>query len=572
MSTAHRLASSHSVASPVVAPKRRRSSAVHAITAAVEPLERRLCLSAATLTPLGELPGGSFSSAPTGISADGSVIVGGSSSASGQQAFRWTSDGGMVGLGNLPGGLWSQAYGVSADGSVIVGYDSTKAGDKAFRWTAAGGMQPLGDLSGATGGWANSASGAGSVIVGQSFSEFHIEAFRWTGGGGMVGLGYLPGGGLESWATRVSADGSVIVGSSDRGPAAGYYEAFRWTAAGGMQGLGDLPGGEFSSGARGVSADGSVIVGAGSTASGIEAFRWTSDGGMVGLGQLPGGVGSEAIGVSGDGSVVVGVSNFNPGFRAFYWTADGGVRDLWNLLLSQGVDPAVDGWTQLYSAQGISADGSTIIGTGIRNNNTEAFVATLVAPDIVTSAFQFNDLPHRIVTTFDQNVSGSLGIDDLLIENLTTQQTIPSSDFALAYDTATNTATFSYTGNASGINGVLPDGNYRATLLAAGITNASGTPMPGDVTLDFFFLNGDANRDGAVNLADFNVLAANFGQSNRTFSQGDFNYDGIVNLQDFNLLASRFGVSVAPAGTGSIFEDDGLPDEDAAVDLLSGIA
>jgi probable HAF family extracellular repeat protein len=567
MSTAHRPSPLHSVVATVVAPKRRRSSAVHAITAAVQPLERRLCLSAATLTPLGELPGGSFSSAPTGISADGSVIVGGSSSASGQQAFRWTSDGGMVGLGNLSGGSWSQAHGVSADGSVIVGYDTTKAGDKAFRWTAAGGMQGLGDLPGGNGGWANSASGNGSVIVGQSFSEFHIEAFRWTSGGGMVGLGYLPGGGLESSATRVSADGSVIVGSSDRGPAAGYYEAFRWTAAGGMQGLGDLPGGEFSSGARGVSADGSVIVGAGTTASGIEAVRWTSGGGMVGLGQLPGGVGSEAIGVSGDGSVVVGVSNFNPGFRAFYWTADGGVRDLWNLLLSQGVDPAVDGWTQLYSAQGISADGSTIIGTGIRNNNTEAFVATLAAPDIVTSAFHFNDLPHRIVTTFDQDVSASLGTDDVLIENLTTQQTIPSSDFALAYDASTNTATFTYTGNAGGITGVLPDGNYRATLLAAGITNPAGTPLTSNHVFNFFFLNGDANRDGVVNLQDFNRLAANFGQSNRDFTQGDFNYDTLVNLADFNILAARFGQVLAalPVATGPFAE---ARDGDERRDLL----
>jgi hypothetical protein len=68
---------------------------------------------------------------------------------------------------------------------------------------------------------------------------------------------------------------------------------------------------------------------------------------------------------------------------------------------------------------------------------------------------------------------------------------------------------------------------------------------------NFYFLQGDANHDANVNLADFNVLAANFGQSNRIFSQGDFNYDGQVNLNDFNILASRFGRTVAPsAGAG----------------------
>ncbi len=36
-----------------------------------------------------------------GLSADGSVVVGVSNSASGTEAFRWTAGGGMVGLGDL---------------------------------------------------------------------------------------------------------------------------------------------------------------------------------------------------------------------------------------------------------------------------------------------------------------------------------------------------------------------------------------------------------------------------------------------------------------------------------------
>ena len=58
---------------------------------------------------------------------------------------------------------------------------------------------------------------------------------------------------------------------------------------------------------------------------------------------------------------------------------------------------------------------------------------------------------------------------------------------------------------------------------------------------------GDANLDGLVNLSDFNVLAANFGQTNRTWEQGDFNEDGTVNLNDFNLLAANFGREIEPA-------------------------
>jgi hypothetical protein len=56
---------------------------------------------------------------------------------------------------------------------------------------------------------------------------------------------------------------------------------------------------------------------------------------------------------------------------------------------------------------------------------------------------------------------------------------------------------------------------------------------------------GDANIDGLVNLADFNALASNFGQSGKLWHQGDFNYDSLVNLADFNLLAGNFGLSAA---------------------------
>ena len=55
-------------------------------------------------------------------------------------------------------------------------------------------------------------------------------------------------------------------------------------------------------------------------------------------------------------------------------------------------------------------------------------------------------------------------------------------------------------------------------------------------------IGGDANRDGVVNLADFNTLAANFGTtSGATWEQGDFTGDGAVNLADFNTLAANFG-------------------------------
>jgi hypothetical protein len=51
------------------------------------------------------------------------------------------------------------------------------------------------------------------------------------------------------------------------------------------------------------------------------------------------------------------------------------------------VDPAASGWTRLIDARGISLDGITIVGKGMRNGNEEAFVATLpIVPEPATVA------------------------------------------------------------------------------------------------------------------------------------------------------------------------------------------
>ena len=172
-----------------------------------------------------------------------------------------------------------------------------------------------------------------------------------------------------------------------------------------------------------------------------------------------------------------------------------------------------------------------------------------IPPTVARAVFNFLT-SQSVQVTFTQNVGASLTPADVQLQNLTTGAFIPAGSMAVTFNTSSNTATITFPGLA---NAILPDGNYRLTLLAAGITNGAGQQLDanrdgtgGDnFTFDFFFLNGDANRDRAVNLQDFNILAANFGASPRTFAQGDFNYDGVVNLQDFNILAGRFGQSLA---------------------------
>ena len=54
------------------------------------------------------------------------------------------------------------------------------------------------------------------------------------------------------------------------------------------------------------------------------------------------------------------------------------------------------------------------------------------------------------------------------------------------------------------------------------------------------YMTGDANADGSVDLQDFSILKANFGEA-AGWSGGDFDGDRIVDLQDFSLLKANFG-------------------------------
>jgi probable HAF family extracellular repeat protein len=226
--------------------------------------------------------------------------------------------------------------------SLRVGLRLTRLEDR----TVPASFQGLGFLPGDNFSSAAGVSADGSVVVGSSSDNLSSRAFRWTAAGGMVDLGTLPGA-AGGQANDCSADGSVIVGSTS---STGYGQAWRWTAASGMVAIPNVPD-QVQSNATGVSADGSVVVG--SSTNGIipgphRAWRWTAAGGTVDLGFLPGGWEyAGASSVSADGSVIVGTT-YTGSEQDFRWTAATGMVGL------QGGG----------GASRVSPDGTIIVGGG----------------------------------------------------------------------------------------------------------------------------------------------------------------------------------------------------------------
>jgi probable HAF family extracellular repeat protein len=156
------------------------------------------------------------------ISADGTVVVGWSAT----QAFRWTQATDLVALPGLGGTGLDIARAVSGDGLVIVGSADSPSSvvEEAFRWTQATGTVGLGDLPGGIYSSAARATSAdGSVVVGSSSTGTPSAAFIWDADHGMRNLqdllvnSYGLASSLAGWsltsATAISGNGRIIAGN-----------------------------------------------------------------------------------------------------------------------------------------------------------------------------------------------------------------------------------------------------------------------------------------------------------------------------------------------------------------------
>ena len=102
---------------------------------------------------------------------------------------------------------------------------------------------------------------------------------------------------------------------------------------------------------------------------------------MVGLGDLPDGIfTSRANGVSADGSTIVGHASNASGTEAMIWDPIHGMRELDEVLSALGLGAELSGWA-LSDATSISDDGLVIVGWGTNaSGEQEAWFATIPEP------------------------------------------------------------------------------------------------------------------------------------------------------------------------------------------------
>jgi alpha-tubulin suppressor-like RCC1 family protein len=376
----------------------------------------------AEITGLGFLPsfgfGETLDSKALQISGDGNVVAGRSTG----RTFRWTATGGMEDMNMFSGYETNRITqtGISFDGAIIGGYlDAIFVGmgqdTAAYLWGSGSSYyQALPDSF-----QLNGLSGDGSVAVGhQNDPVFHStpdQPVRWTEANGIE---YLDKGGsaVPVSATNISSDGSTIVGY------AGYYYPGFYSGAGTsacywpdaffapsqLRTLDPLPGGLHAR-ANAASADGGVIVGYSDSAAqpGVpKAVRWVREGftwqNLYSVHELDSSLSSiatEATAVSADGSRIVGTigGGFSGGGTAFVWDAENGQQVLQTALIHGGANVNA-GWSSLDEANGISADGLYIVGTGTRASfQKEAFRAKLplIPPTPTISAIADVTIPFN---------------------------------------------------------------------------------------------------------------------------------------------------------------------------------
>ncbi|OAB75762.1 T9SS type A sorting domain-containing protein [Cochleicola gelatinilyticus] len=297
---------------------------------------------------------------------------------------------------------------------------------------------PLGGIGGDDGQEASSShaiSGDATTIVGLGYTagggQGNAHAISWTEATGMVDLGSTVANAF-SRANATNLDGTVIGGWQDQ--ASGFRQGAVWIN--GVQELIEFPNGDGAGEVQTISNNGAWVGGIGNFANNFQAWRWNQETGIETLGPpTTAGYRGVTSGLNEDGTIAIGYYRPNglPAIfgEGFIWTEAQGVIELNEYAASLGID------TQgviLSLPLDISADGSTIVGSGRQGDATVGFVLKL-APTIlnvedVVSTTDFIYYPNPVENML--TLKSSEVIENVTIFNISGQQIMQKQINALS--------------------------------------------------------------------------------------------------------------------------------------------
>jgi len=177
-------------------------------------------------------------------------------------------------------------------------------------------------------------------------------------------------------------------------------------------------------------------------------------------------------------------------------------------------------------------------------------------PSVTANNFVYDpSLPHQLIFTFNEDVSGSLssaGMSAISVVDLATGSSVTPTSYN--WTASTDTATY-------GFSSALPDGNYAAVLHGSLIYDSSNVHLIGSDGTNghdylatsssdnglFWFKDADPNRDRSVGNDDTSLIAAHYNMPGG-YKQGDVDYSGTVNFNDLVIVDRAFGQSVPLLG------------------------
>jgi len=249
----------------------------------------------------------------------------------------------VIGLGNYN-------VGAVSDNGVVSLHTSAGA---IYKWNAAGGLVQIGSIS-------NGYPAAGRTIVSNDgtkisssvtnaatgfneISTYDVATATWVNRGGLVPTGW-DGSVSSTWG--MTANGNTIVGLGFL--TAANAHAVKWDEVNGMVDLGSIVQGR-SSRANAINASGTVIVGWQDESNGTRSGAKWQDGVESFISDNNGNNVGEAGGISADGSTIIGSANPNP----YVWNAVSGLTYITHPNAS---------FSFKGGATGISGDGTKVIG------------------------------------------------------------------------------------------------------------------------------------------------------------------------------------------------------------------